>query len=368
MKMELAQLKQLRTYAWVPEIPKDKTLVGSRWVFKEKRDEKGNVIQDKGRVVAQGFSQVPGQDFNATYTSVARFTTLRALFAIAAHNDWELHQVDIRGAYLQGDLDEEIYMKPPDGANKPGKEGWIWKLLRPLYGLKQAGRQWKRKLEAIMQELGFTKSAADDCLFIKREGRVIVVIVVVVVYVDDMAMAGPKHASIDWFKISLGKWVEIKDLGELKYILGIEVTQDRKARTIWLNQTAYLIEVLQRYSMENCTAVHTPLVPKDRLTAAQSPSTPEEKQNVLEFSKGISYSEQVGVLLYAMQMRPDIRYAVSTLTQFSAKPGKAHYQGVKHVLRYLKGTTHFGLVLGNPSEEIDLIGWTDSDWVASSLT
>jgi hypothetical protein len=257
-------------------------------------------------------------------------------------------------------------MKPPDGAEEPGKEGWIWRLLKPIYGLKQAGRQWKKKLDATMAELGFTKSAADECLFIKRENGVI--ILVVVVYVDDLTAAGPKREKIVAFKSSLGELVEIKDLGELKYILGIEVTRDRKARTIRLNQTAYLLDVLRRYGMHDCKRVSTPLFAKERLTIAQSPTTPEEKEELLELSKGVPYSELVGAMLYATQTRPDIQYAVSTLAQFSSNPGKAHYEGIKRVLRYLKGTANFGLVLGNSSDGIDLIGWSDSDWAQDTDT
>jgi hypothetical protein len=134
------------------------------------------------------------------------------------------------------------------------------------------------------------------------------------------------------------------------------VTRDRSAKTIRLDQTAYVAEVLQRYGMQDSSPVSTPIVTKERLTAAQSPDTPEDKQAVLEFSKGISYPEQVGALLYVTQTRPDIQYAVSSLAQFSVNPRKAHFEGVKRVLRYLKGTAHFGLVLGGSDNRIDFGG------------
>jgi hypothetical protein len=190
IKKELEQSKRMGTYAWVPELRAGRKEIGSRWVLKEKRDGDGSLASYKARVVAQGFLQVLGQDFNATFASVARFTTLRALFAIAARNDWELHQVDVKGAYLQGELDEEIYMRVPEGADEPGKEGWFRRLLKPLYGLKQAGRQWKKKLDQIMSELGFEKRAGDECVYVKRAGNAVVI--VVVVYVDDMAVAGSR--------------------------------------------------------------------------------------------------------------------------------------------------------------------------------
>jgi hypothetical protein len=230
MSDKLAQLKKTGTYSWVPQVPQGRRVVGSRWVYKEKRDGEGDLAVYKARVVALGCSQVPGQDFNATFASVARLTTLRALFAIAAREDWELHQVDVKDAYLQGDLDEEVYMRVPEGFVEPGKEGWLWKLEKALYGLKQAGRQWKIKLEGVLREMGFTKSAADDCLYVREENGEIEV--VVLVYMDDMAVAGRKLENVEAFKKNLGERFEIKDLGELEYILGIQVTRNRGARSI----------------------------------------------------------------------------------------------------------------------------------------
>ena len=258
---EIAQLKATGTFEWVKEVPKDRKVVGSRWVFKEKRDEKGNLAKYKARVVAQGFSQVPGQDFNATFASVAKFVTLHVLLALCAREDWELHQVDVKSTYLQGDLEEEIYMRVPEGAVEPGKEGWVWRLLKAIYGLKQAGRQWKKRLDTIMKELGFNKSAADDCLYIKTVDGLIEV--VVLVYVDDMTVAGPKLKHVEDFKRDIAKQVTVMDMGELRFILGIEVTRNRAMRTITCNQTAYIREVLTRYGMQDCATVTTPLVAKE---------------------------------------------------------------------------------------------------------
>lgn len=357
---ELAQLKATGTFEWVREAPAGRKVIGSRWVLKEKRDGQGKLIKHKARIVAQGFSQIPGQDFNGTYASVAKFTTLRALLAITARENWEIHHIDVRGAYLQGDLDEEIYMRVPDGVTEPGKKGWLWRLLKALYGLKQAGRQWKKKLDEIMEELGFEKSKADDCLYIKKIDGVVVL--AVLVYVDDMSAAGPRLEDVVEFKRQIGKRLEVTDLGELRFILGIEITRNRGAHTVTLNQTAYIREVLTRYGMQNCAPVSTPLVATERLTAGQSPTTPAQIQATISYANGASYPERIGALLYATQTRPDCQYAVSTLAQFSINPGKAHFEAVKRVLRYLKGTESFGLTLGGSDDGFDLIGWTDSDW------
>ena len=151
-------------------------------------------------------------------------------------------------------------------------------------------------------------------------------------------------------------------------LLGIEVTRKCDARTITINQTAYINEVLRRYGMHDASPVSTPLAVKERLTTAQCATTPEEKKELDEYTNGASYPERVGSLLYATQTRPDIQYVVSVLAQFSARPGKAHFEGVKRVLRYLKGTANFGLVLGGPGDKIDLVGWTDSDWAQDVVT
>ena len=186
----------------------------------------------------KGFSQVPGEDFTETFSSVAKFTTLQAFLSIVAHEDLELHQIDMVSAYLRGDLDKEIYMEVPKGVREEGKEGWQWKLLKAIYGLKQAGRQWKAKLNKIMMSLGFEKSEADNCLYILRKGGK--VILLTLVYVDNMAVAGCSVAHIQVFKTNMAKQFDITDLGELKYILGIQVVRDREKFTISLNQTAYI--------------------------------------------------------------------------------------------------------------------------------
>jgi hypothetical protein len=264
------------------------------------------------------------------------------------------------GAYLKGELDEEIYMELPDGAKYPGKEGWVWRLKKPLYGLKQAGRQWKRKLDKAMEKLGFRKSRADDCLYILREnGKVILL---VLVYVDDMALAGKTVATIKAFKTSLGNIFEITDLGELEHILGIQVERDRKARTITLNQTAYIEDLLYRHRLRDCAPVSTPLAVKDRLSTEQSPSTPAEQTEYNEYANGLVYAECLGGVLYATQTRPDIQHAVGVCAQFSANPGRAHLEALKRIFRYLKGTARYGLTLGRKDGQLDLIGWTDSDW------
>ncbi|KAJ3476999.1 hypothetical protein NLI96_g10770 [Meripilus lineatus] len=365
LQKEYNQLKATGTFEWVSELPKGRKAIGSRVVYREKHDGEGKIDKFKVRIVAKGFSQVPGRDFNPLFvsSSVFRTTTLRTLLSLVAHEDWEIHQVDVVGAYLQGDLDEEIYMEVPEGVEEEGKtEGtWWWKLLKALYGLKQAGRQWKKKLDEVMKEFGFTKAVADECLYVLRnkEGTITLL---VLVYVDDMTIASKSRTIILNFKQDLQKHFDITDLGELHYILGIRVTRDRAARVVYLDQTAYIHTILARFGMQGCSPVLTPLVAKSQLSTSQSPSSPDEIEEYKTYANGLNYLEMVGAILYVTQTRPDIQYAVGTLAQFGSNPGKPHLEALKRVLRYLKGTAHFKLRLGGKDNTTDLVGWTDSDW------
>jgi hypothetical protein len=200
----------------IKDLPEGKKAVGSKVVLKEKLDEFGNHAKFKARIVTQGFSQIPGIDFTETFSSVAKFTSLRIFLTLAAIHNWDIHQIDVVGAYLEGNLDEEIFMKVPKGVMSDGK---YWKLKKVLYGLKQAGRKWKERLDEVLVKLGFEKTRSDDCLYILHEKGDIVLIILV--YVDDMAVTGPRFDRIITFKHNLGNQFEITDLGELKYILGI---------------------------------------------------------------------------------------------------------------------------------------------------
>lgn len=254
-------------------------------------------------------------------------------------------------------------MEVPEGVKEPGKEGWFWKLGKPIYGLKQAGRQWKKRLDKVMvEDLGFQKASSDECLYILRDPETGEIVMLVIVYVDDMGVAAKCITIINKFKDDLRKHFDITDLGELHWILGIQVIRDQNARTIYLNQTAYIHSFLERFGMTNCVPTHTPLAIKECLTTAQSPSTPEEKRRYEDYANGLKYLEIVGAILYATQTRPDIQYAIGVLAQFGANPGRPHLEALKRVLRYLKGTAHFSLRLGGSDSDVDLVGWTDSDW------
>jgi Reverse transcriptase (RNA-dependent DNA polymerase) len=274
---------------------------------------------------------------------------------MAAVNDLEIHQIDIKGAYLNGKLTpaETIFMKQPPGYADIDSQTKVCHLLKTLYGLKQSGRRWYQCLVEIMKSLGFLQCEVDQAVFYRRKGTALVI---VLVHVDDCTIVATSKLLIDSFKISIAKHVEITDLGELHWILGIEVRRERENKRIFLSQRAYLDSILRRYGLDELKPVSLPMETSIKLTSAQSPSTTEEIARM----RNVPYHEAVGSLMYAsLGTRPDITYAVQTVSRFTKNPGTAHWDAVKRIFRYLKGTRELWLGYGGVAKE--LIGYADAD-------
>ncbi|TFY50793.1 hypothetical protein EVG20_g11324 [Dentipellis fragilis] len=332
-----------RAGTWVMEnAPSGANVVGSKWVFKAKKDAAGNVVRHKARLVAQGFSQVPGVDYFDTYAPVAKLPSMRTVLALATQQDLELHQIDIKGAYLNGELtaDEVIYMKHPPGYTPADAEGRVLRLRKTLYGLKQSGRRWYQKLTWIfVDRLGLVRCQVDQAVFYRRDESSTLI---VAVHVDDCTIAATSKELVESFKAKVREFVEVTDLGELHWLLGIEVKRDRDARTIHLSQHSYIDSIIRRFNLEDAKPV-----PHLRL--------PE-----YAIMRDVPYREAVGALMYAsLATRPDISFAVSTLSRFSTNPGPVHWDAVKRVFRYLKGTRELWLTYGD-AERV-LSGYADAD-------
>ena len=320
------------------------------------KDASGKVVRYKARLVAQGFSQVEGVDYFDTYAPVAKLASSRAIIAMANRYGWELHQVDIKGAYLNGELlaDEVLYMRQPPGYREDSS-GCVLRLLKSLYGLKQAGRRWYQKFVSIFNALGFTQCKVDQAVFYKTD-KDKQTIVVVAVHVDDCTIAGSSLAIIDDFKNGLCKHVEVTDLGKLHWMLGIEVRRDRAGGTVHLSQRSYVDTILRRYGFEDAKPVSTPFDTQVRLTLEQAPADAAE----FGVMRDVPYREAVGALNWVtLATRPDIAFAVSTVARFSANPGMAHWNAVKRVFRYLAGTRDLWLTYGEQRRA--LVGYADAD-------
>jgi len=346
---ELESLAENHAWELVP-LPPGKKTVGCRWVFKVKRKEDGSVDRYKCRLVAKGYSQRPGIDYDETFSPVVTFTTVRALIAYATQHGMHIHQMDVVTAFLNGQLDEEIYMDQPEGFEEPGKERLVCRLLKSLYGLKQSPRCWNRELREFLTSEGFIQSQADPCLFYRRKENKSLVIIAV--YVDDLIIVADQEDDITATKEMLSRRFKMKDLGLLSFVLGIGAQQDRDAGTVTLHQKRYVLNLLSRYRMTDANPVSTPADVNVKLVKDDGVSKPADRE---------LYQSLVGSLLYAaVATRPDIAQAVSAVAKFAAAPSEAHMTAARRILRYLKGTSNMGLVYSR--EGGNLHAYSDADW------
>ena len=348
IKSELGSLLENKTWSdgKAPVIPPGKKCVKTKWVFDVKRNEKGKVTRFKARLVAKGFTQRRGVDYNATFSPVMQPALLRSLLAVAAYEDWEIHQVDIRTAFLYGSLDEEIYIELPNGEKR--------RLKSAFYGLKQAGRQFNLRLHNSFSRFGLKRIDGDPCCYFNdsKDSPLIAL-----VHVDDVVIFGKDVQEIQKLKKALKNEYKISDGGAIKYCLGWEIKRDRKKRLLSINQEQYVLDSLKRFGFEGLTPAKTPACPHTIMSEKMCPATDEERRQM----KGIPYLAALGTLLYlATSTRPDIAFAVSELARFAKNPGLDHWMGIKRVFRYLKGSSGFGLMYGKGTKRV--FGYVDSNY------
>ena len=343
MKTEMMSLKENDVWDLV-KLPADKKTVGSKWVYKVKTGEDGSVQRYKARLVAQGFTQKYGADFDETFCPVVRQESLRLLMALSVQHGLVLHQVDVTTAFLNGTIDEEVYMQQPQGFVCQGKEELVCKLKKSIYGLKQSPRCWNSTLDTYLKRLGF------PCIYYQKAGSDIVYIGV---YVDDIVLAGRDERRLQEIKDDFSKKFDIKDLGEIKYFLGIKVVQDKESNSIWIGQPAYTKNLLKSYGMQDSNPVNTPADANSKLQPATNQDEPLNQTQ---------YQSAVGSLMYlSVSSRPDIAFAVNNLARFNSNPRKEHWSALKRVLRYLNGTINYGLLYKQGGPE-HFVGYSDADW------
>jgi hypothetical protein len=352
---EVDSLLKTGTYTLVPR-PTGINVVGCKWVDKEKLLPDGST-KLKSRLVAQGFTQRPGIDFYETYSPTVRLDSLRGLLALAAHYDWEIHHMDVKSAYLNGKLDETIYMRQPKGFEVPGKDDMVCLLHKGLYGLKQAGRAWHQTIDPALQHIGLTPLASDHCVYLHRHEHGLLALAL---YVDDLFIFTGSFVLLNDYKKQLRRLFEMEDLGEARLILGMKITRDRHNKKITLSQTDYVTGLLGKLGASELNPTSTPMETGLRLT--RSPDDYQASpQDVSQ------YQSIVGALMYAAcATRPDIAYSVSTLSQYSARPNSTHFGALKRVLRYLRGSTNLSLTFtGTNDLAPQLVAYTDSDWASN---
>lgn len=346
MESEIKSLNDNDVWDIVP-LPSGKRAVGSKWVYKIKRGADGSVERYKARLVAQGFTQQRGADYDETFSPVVRMESLRVLIALSVQFGFKLHHIDVTTAFLNGDLDEEVYMKQPKGFTVEGGGDLVCRLKKSIYGLKQSSRCWNGTLNACLKDMGFTQSTSDPCIYMDTGGDGFCI----GVYVDDLVLCGRSDERIREVKNILSQRFDIKDLGILHHFLGVTVEKNEEKKQIWIGQPTYTRNLLAKLGMQECKSVGTPVDVNSKLVKAVEAEEAVEQQQ---------FQSAIGSLMYlSVCTRPDIAYAVCNLAKHTSKPTSVHWTALKRVLRYLQGTVDYGILYQDSGE---CIGFSDADW------
>ncbi len=348
IQSELESIMSNQTWEIV-DLPRGSKTINSKWIFKKKLKTDGTIDRFKARLVIKGFTQKYGIDYFDTYSPVTKIATIRALIALASANDLLVHQMDVKTAFLNGDLHEEIYMQQPPGFVIPGKEHKVCKLKKSLYGLKQAPKQWYEKFHKTILDFGFVVNGSDACVYSKMFNEKCVIICL---YVDDMLIIGTHLDVIKQTKEYLSSKFEMKDLGEVDVILGVKVTKIKEGFT--LSQSHYVEKILKNFDSYDVTPVRTPYDASIHL-----------KKNKGNSVSQTEYAKIIGSLMFLMNYtRPDIAYAVSRLSRYTHSPNVDHWNALKRLLKYLRGTMELGLHYVKFPNVLE--GYCDANWVSDN--
>lgn len=349
MDEEIKSLQENDTWDIVQR-PNGKNIVTCKWVFKTKCNLKGEIERYKARLVARGFSQKYGVDYDEVFAPVVKQITFRTLLSVAGHKLMVIKHYDAKTACLNGDLNEEVFMSLPEGYDFGNNKYAVCKLKKGLNGLKQSAKLWNDKLNSILKEFGFLQSESDPCLYTKRlDGEFIYIII----HVDDFLVAAKSEKVVNQVGDLLSKQFHLVDLGLLKKYLGVEVSINKEG-FYCISQKQYIEAILHKFNLQDAKESKIPLDTGYYKTRAQSTAMPQSEK----------YQQLIGALLYlAVNTRPDITASVNILSQHNKQPTQADWNEVKRVCRYLKGTKDYQLILGNQQESTsELEGYADADW------
>nr|ABB46679.2 retrotransposon protein, putative, unclassified [Oryza sativa Japonica Group] len=342
---ELENFERNKVWTFV-EPPSEHNIFGTKWVFKNKQNEDGLIVRNKTRLVAQGFTQVEGLDFDETFAHVARVEAIRLLLAFAISKGFKLYQMDVKSDFLNGFIQEEVYVKQPPGFENPEFPNHVFKLSKALYGLKQAPRAWYDRFKNFLLAKGFSMGKVDKTLFVLKHGDNQLF---VQIYVDDIIFGCSTHALVVEFAETMRREFEMSMMGELSYFLGLQIKQTPQGT--FVHQMKYTKDLLRRFKMENCKPISTPI----GFTAVLDPDEDGEAVDQKE------YRSMIGSLLYLIASRLDIQLAMCLYTRFPASPRASHRQAIKRIMRYLNHTLEFGIWYST-SSSICLSGYSDTDF------
>ncbi|KAJ9561621.1 hypothetical protein OSB04_006781 [Centaurea solstitialis] len=350
MQEELAEFIRNNVWLLVPR-PRKRTIIGSKWIFRNKLDEIGTIIRNKARLVAQGYRQEEGIDYDETFAPVARLEAIRLFLAFAAHMNFKVYQMDIKNAFLNGKLNEEVYVAQPPGFVDPKFPDHVYKLNKALYGLKQAPRAWYDTLSTFLLSKGFVRGKIDSTLFLKKYPKHILL---VQIYVDDIIFGSTNPKLCEKFELLMKSEYKMSMMGELTFFLGLQIKQSEKG--IFINQGKYVHEMLKKFDLTSCTPTKTPMAPPLSLDK-------DSKGKPVDVTL---YRGMIGSLLYLTASRPDIMYSTCLCARYQAEPKESHLTAVKRIFRYLKGTPNMGLWYSKDSG-FDLTAFSDSDFAGCKI-
>ena len=336
---ELNSIKANHIWDIIPRLPPGNNLIGCRWIFKCKLNSDGTVSRYKARLVAKGYSQQYGIDYDETYAPVAKFALIRILLSIGAMLNLEIHQMDVKTAFLNGELEEEVYMAIPDGIdrNELTSES-VCKLCRTLYGLKQSPRMWNKCIDDHLTSQGFIRSNSDHGVYVRCKNDNSIAIIAL--YVDDLILLTDSMPMMNELKGELKMAFEMMDCGDIHHFLGLCINRDRPNGTLTLDQGHLINQILNRFNMSDCKPVSMPLDASNHLELAIETENNSQTETACEDATLINptlFRQITGSLMYLMtRTRPDIAIAISTISQFNSNPTNAHLQAAKRIIRYLK--------------------------------
>ncbi|CAL8097233.1 unnamed protein product [Prunus armeniaca] len=327
MQDELNQFERNDVWYLVPR-PKDSNVIGTKWIFRNKTDEKGQIMRNKTRLVAQGYSQIEGLDFDETFAPVARLESVRLLLSIACYLQFKLYQMDVKSAFLNGVLQKEVYVEQPAGFQDPIHPNHVYRLKKALYGLKQAPRAWYDRLSTHLLQKGYTRGSIDKTLFVKRTKQDLMV---AQVYVDDIVFGSTSD-------------ILVKEFHEVQQFNG----------GMFISQTKYAKNLVSKFGLESAKPIRNPMSTSTKLSKDLHGKSVDQKL----------YRSMIGSLLYLTASRPDISFSVGLCARFQSDPKESHLLAVKRILRYVSGTTNFGVYYSFDSN-VELAGYSDADWAGS---
>ena len=349
MKDEINAIERNETWQ-LTDLPPHKREIGVKWVFRTKFNPDGSVFKYKARLVVKDFAQVAGVDYGDTFAPVARHDTIRLLLALAGQKGWQVFHLDVKSAFLNGILNEDIYVKQPEGFQVAGQEHKVYKLYKALYGLKQAPRAWYSRIDTHLIKLGFNRSQNEATLYLKQGNNEVDLIVSL--YVDDMLVTGSNEELMEKFKIEMQEIFEMSDLGIMNYFLGMEIQQCSKG--IFISQKKYACDILKKFKLEACKGVASPLALNEKISRDDGDKLEEPAV----------FRSLVGSLLYLTATRPDLMFPAGLLSRFMSSPSNVHMGIAKRVLKYIRGTTDLGIWYMKTGG-VNLNGFADSDWAGS---